>query len=62
MIEIEAEERKKVRCFLIYDYGTCGNELQGLTDTLNMETVGSLTLPKKTESQSIARFGIGTGK
>lgn len=62
MIEIEAEERKKVRCFLIYDYGTCGNELQGLTDTLNMETAGSLTLPKKTESQSIARFGIGTGK
>lgn len=62
MIEIEAEEKKKVRCFLIYSYGTYDNELQGLTDTLDMETVGSLTLPKSPGNGNIARFGIGTGK
>lgn len=61
MIDIQAEQDKKIRCFLVYEHGTSDHELEGLTDALNMETVGHIVLPERTDS-STARYGTGSGK
>ena len=59
MINIEEEKNRKVRDFLV---GVPGNnlcELKGLTDTLGLETAGTLTL---TRLEIQPAYGMGKGK
>ena len=62
MYEVEEEAQKKVRCLLVIPQWVHPQELKNLVKTLDMEVVDIVTLPEKTSSASIARFGIGSGK
>lgn len=62
MIELQAEQEKKVRCFLVYPYGNNTIELQNLTETLELEVSGLIVLPQNPSEGNVARYGIGTGK
>ena len=59
MIELEEEENRKVKCMLVGEPGNNLSELQGLTDTLGMETVKAYTL-SRLEVQPA--YGMGKGK
>ena len=62
MYEVEEEAQKKVRCLLVIPQWVHPQELKNLVKTLDMEVADLVTLPEKTSSASIARFGIGSGK
>lgn len=62
MYEVEEEAQKKVRCLLVIPQWVHPQELKNLVKTLDMEVVDIVTLPEKTSSAYIARFGIGSGK
>ncbi len=64
MIEIQEEENKKVRCLLVYNIEDDeamyqANELQGLTDTLGLQTVHTEYVRIKKPSP---RYILGSGK
>ena len=59
MIELEEEKNTKVKCMLVGEPGNNLSELQGLTDTLGMETVKAYTL-SRLEVQPA--YGMGKGK
>ena len=59
MIDLEEEQNRKVRCFLVGEPGNNLKELKGLTDTLGMETSELYTL-KRLEIQPA--YGMGKGK
>ena len=60
MINIEEEEKnRKVRAFLVGEPGNNLCELKGLTDTLGLETAGTLTL---TRLEIQPAYGMGKGK
>lgn len=59
MIELEEEKNRKVKCMLVGEPGNNLSELQGLTDTLGMETVKAYTL-SRLEVQPA--YGMGKGK
>ena len=59
MINIEEEKNRKVRAFLVGEPGNNLCELQGLTDTLGLETAGTLTL---TRLEIQPAYGMGKGK
>lgn len=61
-IDIEAEEKTQVTCFLVIPFGVNPRELEGLVTTLSMNIVGTSFLPAQTSSGNISRYGIGTGK
>ena len=61
-IDIEAEEKTHVTCFLVIPFGVNPRELEGLVTTLSMNIVGTSFLPAQTSSGNISRYGIGTGK
>ena len=59
MIDLEEEQNKKIRCFLVGEPGNDLSELKGLADTLGMETSERYTL-KRLEIQPA--YGMGKGK
>lgn len=59
MINIEEEKNRKVRAFLVGEPGNNLCELKGLTDTLGLETAGTLTL---TRLEIQPAYGMGKGK
>lgn len=59
MINIEEEKNRKVRAFLVGEPGNNLYELKGLTDTLGLETAGTLTL---TRLEIQPAYGMGKGK
>lgn len=59
MINIEEEKNRKVRTFLVGEPGNNLCELKGLTDTLGLETAGTLTL---TRLEIQPAYGMGKGK
>ena len=59
MINIEEEKNRKVRAFLAGEPGNNLCELKGLTDTLGLETAGTLTL---TRLEKQPAYGMGKGK
>lgn len=59
IIDIEEENNKKVRCFLVGEPGNDLIELEGLTKTLDLETVGKLIL---TRLEITPTYGMGKGK
>ncbi len=64
MIEIQEEETKKIRCLLVYNITDDeamyhANELQGLTDTLGLQTVHTEYVRIKKPQ---ARYILGSGK
>lgn len=59
MINIEEEQKRKVRCYLVGEPGNDLKELKGLTDTLGMETAKTLTL---TRLEVQPAYGMGIGK
>lgn len=59
MVEIQEEQNKKVRAFLVGEPGNELRELCGLVDTLGLETAGKLTL-SRLEVQPV--YGMGSGK
>ena len=59
MIDLEEEQNRKVRCFLVGEPGNDLRELKGLCDTLGMETQELYTL-KRLEIQPA--YGMGKGK
>ena len=59
MINIEEEKNRKVRAFLVGEPGNNLCELKGLTDTLGLETAGTLTL---THLEIQPAYGMGKGK
>lgn len=59
MINIEEEKNRKVRAFLVSEPGNNLCELKGLTDTLGLETAGTLTL---TRLEIQPAYGMGKGK
>ncbi|MCI6365530.1 MAG: GTPase HflX [Spirochaetia bacterium] len=59
MINIEEEKNRKVRAFLVGEPGNNLCELKGLTDTLGLETAGTLTL---TRLEIQPTYGMGKGK
>lgn len=59
MINIEEEKNRKVRAFLVGEPGNHLCELKGLTDTLGLETAGTLTL---TRLEIQPAYGMGKGK
>lgn len=59
MINIEEEQKKKVKALLVGEPGNNLNELAGLVDTLGLETVKKLTL-SRLEIQPA--YGMGKGK
>lgn len=59
MINIEEEKNRKVRAFLVGEPGNNLCELKGLTDTLGLETPGTLTL---TRLEIQPAYGMGKGK
>ena len=62
MYEVEEEAKKKVRCLLVLPQWVHPQELKNLVETLDMEVADIVTLPEKSSSASIVRFGIGSGK
>lgn len=62
MIDLQAEQEKKVRCLLVYEPESIGNELGGLVSALDMEIAESLVLPSRRPQGNAARYGVGTGK
>ena len=59
MINIEEEKNRKVRAFLVGEPGNNLCELKGFTDTLGLETAGTLTL---TRLEIQPAYGMGKGK
>ena len=59
MINVEEEKNRKVRAFLVGEPGNNLCELKGLTDTLGLETAGTLTL---TRLEIQPAYGMGKGK
>lgn len=64
MIDLQTEQDKAVRCFLVYDAPSGDdsynlNELEGLTKTLGLICADSLFLKNR---KPTARFALGTGK
>ena len=59
MINIEEEKNRKMRAFLVGEPGNNLCELKGLTDTLGLETAGTLTL---TRLEIQPAYGMGKGK
>ena len=59
VIELEEEEKKKVRALLVGEPGNNLSELQGLVDTLGLETAEKLTL---TRLEIQPAYGMGSGK
>lgn len=59
MINIEEEKNRRVRAFLVGEPGNNLCELKGLTDTLGLETAGTLTL---TRLEIQPAYGMGKGK
>ena len=59
MIDLEEEQNRKVRAFLVGEPGNSLSELKGLVDTLGLETAGTLTL-NRLEVQPA--YGMGSGK
>ena len=59
MINIEEEKNRKVRAFLVGEPRNNLCELKGLTDTLGLETAGTLTL---TRLEIQPAYGMGKGK
>lgn len=59
MIDLEEEQNRKIRCFLVGKPGSPPEELKGLAGTLGMETAGQLILTRL-EVQPV--YGIGKGK
>lgn len=59
MIEIQQENEKKTRCFLVGEPGNNLVELEGLIFTLGMELAGKLTLSRLEPSPA---YGMGSGK
>lgn len=59
MINIEEEKNRKVRAFLVGEPGNNLCELKGLTETLGLETAGTLTL---TRLEIQPAYGMGKGK
>ena len=59
MINMEEEKNRKVRAFLVGEPGNNLCELKGLTDTLGLETAGTLTL---TRLEIQPAYGMGKGK
>lgn len=59
MINIEEEKNRKVRAFLVGEPGNNLCELKGLTDTLGLETAGTLTL---TRLEIQPAYGMGKGR
>ena len=59
MINIEEEKNRKVRAFLVGEPGNNLCELKGLTDTLGLETAGTLSL---TRLEIQPAYGMGKGK
>ena len=59
MIDLEAEEKKKVTALLIGDPGKDLSELKGLVDTLGLETVRKVSLTRR---EMTPAYGMGKGK
>ena len=59
MIDLEEEQNRKVRAFLVGEPGNDLNELKGLVDTLGLETAGTLTLSR---IEIKPAYGMGSGK
>ncbi|MCQ2610970.1 MAG: GTPase HflX [Treponema sp.] len=59
MIELEQEQNRKVRCFLISEAGLLLTELKGLVTTLGMEVAGTYYLSKR---EIHPAYGMGSGK
>lgn len=59
MVDLEEEKNRKVRAFLVGEPGNDLCELKGLTDTLGLETAGTLTL---TRLEVQPAYGMGKGK
>ena len=56
---MEEEQNRRVRAFLVGEPGNTLSELKGLTDTLGLETAGTLTL---TRLEIQPAYGMGKGK
>ncbi len=59
MINLEEENTKKVRALLVGEPGNSLSELKGLTDTLGLETAGTIIL---TRLEVQPAYGMGKGK
>ena len=59
VIEIQQENEKKARAFLVGEPGNNLKELESLISTLGMELAGKITLARQKKT---ALYGIGTGK
>ncbi len=59
MIDLEEEQNRKTRCFLVGKPGNDLRELESLAETLGMETSGKLTL---SSSEIKPVYGMGKGK
>lgn len=59
MIDLEEEQNRRTRCFLVGEPGNMLEELNGLAETLGMETAGQLTL---TRLETQPAYGMGKGK
>lgn len=59
MIDLEEESKKKVKALLVGDPGNDLSELQGLVDTLGLETVEKVIL---TRLEIKPAYGMGSGK
>lgn len=59
MIDLEEEQNRKTRCFLVGKPGNDLRELESLAETLGMETSGKLTL-SSAEIKPV--YGMGKGK
>lgn len=59
MINLEEEEKRKVRALLVGEPGNDLSELKGLADTLGLETAEALTL---TRLEVQPAYGMGKGK
>ncbi len=59
IINIQEEENKKVRCYLVGEPKNNLMELEGLTQTLGLETAGKLTLSRLEVAPA---YGMGKGK
>lgn len=59
MIDLEEEQNRKTRCFLVGKPGNDSRELENLAETLGMETSGKLSLSSDTIKPV---YGMGKGK